>query len=102
MSLERANAVPIGFLHPAFVSVWVLRALKNNRPAAKHLHVLHFPQIQAAEDECAWGQIVSVAALWIQALSMNARGHNVNVGGHGGGRRGRAPPAPPVPTTEKE
>src|SRR5665213_2485531 len=88
MSLERANAVPIGFLHPAFVSVGVLRALINNRPAAKHLHVLHSPQIQAAENECTRRQIESVAALWIQALSVNARGHNVNVGA-GGWRRGR-------------
>src|ERR1035437_7501364 len=92
MSIECANAVPVGFLHPAFVSVGVLRALINNRPAAQHLHVLHLPQIQAAEDVSAWRQIESVAVLWIQALSMNARGHKVNVGAGGGGGGGGGGP----------
>ena len=45
------DAVPVGLLHPAFVGVGVLRAVVDDRSPAQHFHVLHLPQIQAAEDD---------------------------------------------------
>ncbi len=38
---ERADAVPVRLLHPAFVGVRVLRAVVDNGSAAQDLHVLH-------------------------------------------------------------
>ena len=57
VGFQRANAVPVRLLHPAFVAFGILRAVVNNGPAAQHLHVLHLPQIQAAEDVRARSQV---------------------------------------------
>ena len=43
LGLQRANAVPVGLLHPAFVAVGVLGSVIDDGSAAKNFYILNFP-----------------------------------------------------------
>jgi hypothetical protein len=66
--LERADAVPIGFLHPALIGPGILCAVVDDRASAQDFHSVHFPEIQASVEVGAGSEIVGVAALRVEAL----------------------------------
>ena len=89
--LECADAVPVGFLHPAFIGVGILRAFVDDGAATQHFDAGDLPEVEAAVEVGARCEVVGFAALGIQALVIDARREDMNGGtGRRCGRRGRS------------